>query len=156
MSEKKYLSIISNHNYDMSYFPGKHSLNILSIFFNRALSLVKRESPPPRKIKTDSNAYKKSETEVDAFFNALLKSSVDFRNVKIILIEVNGSARNDSFFINEVNKTLRESDYSSKLNIESLDMSSILTKEKYFNFDDHITSYGHLAIAKEIHQLMSK
>ena len=150
MTKEKYGTIVEDHKHDTEYYLGKHSYNIVSILFRKFAKLLgtPRSTSQPKKMVAD---------EVAAFLYAISNSHLNLTNVKIVVFEVNGYARNDSLFINELNATIQKQAYlSSARNIQAIDFSTILGKEKYFHLDDHINNLGHQAIADNLGQLINE
>ena len=154
MNKVKYNLIKENHKRDVTYYFGKHSLNIalkiVAVLYNKMAASLRASNPinKTREMTTD---------EVNVFLNAIVNSHINLTNVTIIVFEVNASARNDSLFINRLNESmLEQATHSSVKNIQTIDLSSLLGKDKYFHLDDHINSSGHHAIAEAVVQLINE
>ncbi len=142
MSEEEYHSISKAHHENTAYYFGKHFINLISI------AVKKKTDPVTKKEKTPA-------AEVNAFLYALSNSSIDLSDIKIIVFEINGYARNDSLFINKVNERLLDKYTGLKAkSIKAIDFSSILGEDKYFRLDDHINPLGHQSIAEAVAELI--
>lgn len=148
MTKEQYDAIVGNHRDNIEYYFGKHSYNIVSKIFNKFTEL-------PRTPISTSQPKNMVADEVAAFLYAISNSHLNLTNVTIIVFEINGYARNDSIFINELKESIHKQTYlSSAMNIHAIDFSPILGKEKYFHLDDHINSYGHQVVADTLRQLI--
>lgn len=155
MPEETYLSYQKAHAENLEYYFGKHSLNIINRLFK---NIRAGESRLIKASTSDEDEKKITEGEVYCFLNAILNSSIELNNVSVIVFEVNGSAMNDSLFIDTLNKRLisEQPNYPEFKNIYAIDLSPILGSDKYFQLDDHINSSGHAAIAKALAEIIAE
>ncbi len=151
-NEYKYL--VNLYEAQKKYFPGKHTWHLLTQLMNLKSSATKPsnsgESDGHSKKRTGNQAYE-DVMGANLFVDILNHSPVNLDKVQIILIEINGSAANDPYFINAV-KSIQHGEANSKAvkNMITLDLSPILTAEKYYNLDDHMRASGHEAVMKQL------
>ena len=75
----------------------------------------------------------------------------------VIVFEVNRYATNDSVFVGALRRRLAKEDGAGLAKeVTVLDLSSVLTREKYFRLDDHMTELGHRAIADTLAACLSR
>lgn len=108
---------------------------------------------PPQKM-SEENRQKEAKKEVVKFLNVLNNSTIDLSNIKIIVFEINGHNRNDSYFINALDKKINKQQANS-LNISTLDLSPSLTLNDYFILDNHMKDSGHRIVANELLKILN-
>lgn len=143
MSKDKFEEVIAKHKRETDYYFGKHSRLVYnSLLFRYKNKDAKNLAGP----KTDN-----SELEADRFLNAVYEGLGDDWTVPVLVIEVNGQAKNTPDFVNAVNLLLDEG--SAKINagsIKTIDISGDLSAAEYFTLDDHMNLRGHQLVAERL------
>ncbi|MGA1823131.1 MAG: SGNH/GDSL hydrolase family protein [bacterium] len=152
IAEADFLSFQQKHKQETAYYFGKYSYNLLQVFMK---NMKKNIASSPKNLDSGNKTDNESREEVDLFLNTLFHSSIDLRDVVIIVFEVNGDAHNDSLFIDALNERIaaHAASFPAK-SIKTIDFSPILGKDKYFRLDDHMNSLGHQAIAEALAELL--
>ena len=139
------------------YYIGKHTIRLLPILawaFLSAASEDELASDPATadtmgKIKDMLSA--KDRDEVHAFINVLVNSNDVLSDVRVVAIEINGSAHNDDEFVSVLRSTLATGAYPDFVkNIIAVELPPGLDEDKYFALDDHMTPAGHKVVAEAL------
>ncbi len=151
MDEERYKSIKKEHMEDLKYYPGKHVIRFVPFFADRVGQRILRNndkhaasSPTERNLST--------QTAAGHFLNALLASPVDLDpDLRIIVFDINGRDKNSGEFTAAVSDMVSSRPFSNPIrSLEVLDLSSGLTRDKFFTLDDHISAAGHFYVADRI------
>lgn len=148
MSEDRYNSIDNNQ----AYFFGRHFFYMTKMLITEALKTI---NSPRKIVPLDNRAVS---NEVDLFLNALVNSPINVNNINIIVFQVNTSAKNNSQFINKLTEKMLSEQLTHPLakNINTIDLSEVLGRDKYFHLDDHINNTGHYVIAQALAELITE
>ena len=155
LAEEEYNKYVGWHEDRKKYYFGKHSYTLIRKLYKGFLeTFVERESTP----NTEMSSDKEFKDEVGLFLNVLLNTSVNLENTNIIVIEVNENANNDSMFVDQLNEELEsKASYNGiAKSITAIDLSPMLTGDKYYLLDDHMTSAGHLAVANALQDFIQE
>jgi hypothetical protein len=95
------------------------------------------------------------EDEVAVFLNVIKQSEVLQKEIKIIVVNINGR-KTSNHFMTEFKKTLQNEEWKNiAKHIIPLDVSLDLTEDKYYVLDDHINTKGHAFIASELQKIIN-
>lgn len=145
----EYEEVRDRHLRDSAYRPGKYSVYFLSQIFSELIASSSSSNTASHKDNSIQEARR--------FINAIIHSPIDLSKVPILVIETNGHAQNDSFFIQALrSEASRLSMYAAVRNIQTLDVSNSLQKEHYFILDDHMNTQGHQRIAEILTNAISQ
>lgn len=153
MSETMYESLKEKSQTSATYYFGKHSIYLIKVLIREVQKFMTSSS---KVTNVFNNAENSTAEEVKVFLNAILNSTINLNDVVIIVFEVNSFSRNDSLFLDKLNKILISEQANHPLikNIKTVDLSLILGGEQYFHLDDHINRKGHHAISESIGNLI--
>ena len=140
MSEAEYDRISEDHRRRISYYFGKYVRRFLPL-----LATHVRGAQRPATTSPDEAGA----AEMDSFLRALAAARVDFSRVRVVVFELNGHARLDD----EFTRRLRTRPHPS--NLRTLDVSSLLSPDDYFFYDDHLNERGHGKIARALLPLLT-
>ncbi|MCB0339794.1 MAG: hypothetical protein KDD53_09320, partial [Bdellovibrionales bacterium] len=107
--------------------------------------------------------------EVNYFLNPILKSATNLENVEIIVFELNSYNKNDSYFVNSLDKRVTRFKSVEKstekldgvegefpLKIKTLDASHLLGDDEYYLYDDHVNAKGYDKLSDALIELMGR
>ena len=147
MSEDKYNSVRDRYLINKEYFFYKHSW----VLFNAVRINFKEKYDSLSKNTNVSQINDVSQmNEVDYFYNALSKLNPEFKEVRLIVFELNSTNRNDDHFINTFNEKYHKKLLKEFPNIILLTVAKDLNISNYFVFDDHMNISGHKIIANKL------
>jgi hypothetical protein len=135
--KKTYDSLKENIADRVKYFPFKYTKGI-------AKSLIYTMSASTED-ETVSDTL-----EARAFLNILMHSNIDKIASKVLVFKIDHGINNDGFVI-AVDALLKEPKYAS-LNIATVRLDGLLTKEDYFILDSHINEKGHQKVAAKLNE----
>ena len=140
MAKEVYNNIVDSHLKKTKYFFGKHTCYIMKGLANNVVSKFTKN--------VSTGEIDKISEDVELFINALANAPVNLKGFHIVVIETNSFAGNSSHFINGLNEFIATDTYPDlMMNIETIDLSSYLTPDKYFSLDGHMSAKGHSVIA---------
>jgi lysophospholipase L1-like esterase len=145
MSEGEYNSIRNQYLINKEYFFYKYSY----VLFNSILKHFKKRY---NKLSKNNSVFQMN--EVDYFYNAISKLNPEFKEVKLITFELNGTNRNDNDFVNALNEKYHKKLNEEFPNITLLTVTDVLDINNYFVFDDHMNVSGHKIIANKLEELL--
>jgi hypothetical protein len=154
MSRDTYGEWVSNHATDRAYYFGKHSIGLTKLAIEDAAQRLKA-ALQGRSEQTGDTPTPVAE-EVRYFLNALMHSPVKLDKTTVVVLEINGHARNDSDFVDELNKQVASTVSIHHLvkDIVAVDLTSSLTSKEYFVLDGHMRAQGHQHIAHALAKLL--
>ena len=144
MSEDKYNSIRSQYLIKKEYFFYKYTYVLFKGIFTHFKKRYNKLS------KGNADKIK----EVDYFYNAILKLKPKFKEVKLIIFELNSTNRNDNSFISALRKKYYKKLQEKFPNIILLSIEKDLNINNYFVFDDHMNVSGHKIIANKLEKFL--
>ena len=140
-SKEAYEKASSRLRKERSYYLFKHVLKFPA--------LIRSANPEFSMIK------KPEEDEVAVFLNVMQQSEILQKDIKIIVININGR-QTSNHFINELKNTLQNEEWKNVAErIIPLDVSSGLTENSYYILDDHMNAKGHAFVANELQKYIN-
>jgi hypothetical protein len=153
MSKSNYDALTKEHKETTQYYFGKYSVYTAKTIIQAASEFISNKSVEA----ADAQASTDIPSEAELFINVLTHSPVDISAFNIIVFEINGKAKNDSDFINELKATISRDDFPTWIkNITPVDVSPFLTSDVYYTLDDHSKPEAHHLIAKKLAETLSQ
>ena len=138
--ESEYQNLVRDHRKSTAYYPFKYVHGLLRLLNRMVKQKFEDQEPRP----TDNE-------QARAFLDVLAKSGLDLSGVKILVIEINDWAGNDSGFIQAVKAGSQSGQYPEFVgDITALDLSEGIGPEKYYTLDGHMLESGHEYAAQRI------
>ena len=152
LSEDEYNKYADWHENRKKYYFGRHSYKMMRyVFFE---DIYKKLTSTPKEV---IPSEKKIKDEVSLFLNILQNTPVNLENIDIIVIQVNESANNNSLFVDQLNKELESEVYNNiAKSITTIDLSPMLTHDKYYLLDDHMAGTGHRVVANALQNFIQE
>ncbi len=146
-TEQDYLNHCQVQGDITHYYPFKHIRKFFGIMGNH----YKRNREPAPVAPEKTNDTKPEIDEATAFLNVIQSQLHKLPDgIPILVFSVRGRST-DASFSQSINTQLKKGLYPELLNrLYVLNLSEILTPEKYFLLDDHINHLGHEAISRQI------
>lgn len=146
MPRETYEWLIKDIEKANSYWFGQYVTRALGVHLFRRLSktlpfgrgIPYPTGPSPRA--DDAN------TEADYFLQILQHGPSKFREVPIIVLEVDGYGVGSSEFIDAVDRKVQSGSFG--MTIDTLDLHGTLTTKHFYNVDDHLNREGHRKVAE--------
>jgi lysophospholipase L1-like esterase len=136
------------------YFPFKYTLTLLRMFVRNQLIKKEKNKEPLAWVRSLDYV----QPAADAFLQILSQSNLNFRKLKIILIDTNRYPAYEHYWLEAVEKELQSTAYSNDMR-QSIHIVKFpeLNHQKYFYpLDNHLNEAGHQVIANTILQMMDK
>jgi len=140
-------STMNAYELSRKYFPGKNFLLISQLWMKQQLNKVYpifKLSGQPYNEEFDSREH------ASAFLKVLMKFRQRFKNVKIIVTNVDISKYRNNTFIDELKHQSATPGVEEMKNIVFVNSAKNLTDKDYFILDYHITSSGHQKVAESL------
>lgn len=110
----------------------------------------------PQKITpADSVAYHVKQA-ARYFTDILFRSAIDFKKVKVLVVDLNEKESMNNDFMDEVNSLLKQPAYATRFNTNLIlvPVADLLTERDYYILDPHIRSSGHRKLAERLGRYM--
>lgn len=147
-TRQEYDSVTAVHYWSKCYFPAKHfvtisKLQISTIIANR---LKKRTHLP-------DTSYKEMQQEAANFLNVLQHSSINFKKVKLLLLDLNEPENNNNQFLHLVDSLQQAPVFKTRFgnNLITVPVAGLLEEADYYILDyQHPKASGHKKVAAQI------
>jgi lysophospholipase L1-like esterase len=93
--------------------------------------------------------------EAKAFLNIIQRSELDKIASHVIVFKIGSDNKNDNNFVNAVDYWLTKDQYAA-LNITTVRLADLMSKDDYFILDDHINEKGHEKIAARLYKFIKE
>jgi hypothetical protein len=145
MSSSAYEGLSETLKLERKYFPGKHVIGFAANLGGRLRSRAASHAP---ELAASDHGSDPGVSESRAFL-AALSTAPPLPNLKgIIVLEINGSSRNDGAFVSELRKELDSQQYPQPWGaLRLIDATGQLTDDQYFRLDEHLSAEGHDTVA---------
>ena len=147
-----YDSLLNDHYWSTRWFPGKRFVTIAKFYAEKKINPVL--FPNQASWKDSAGWHLKQAARY--FTEILFRSSINFRKIKVLVVDMNeeGSMNND--FLDEVNTLIASPGYATRFrnNLIMVPVADLLTAEDYYILDPHIRASGHRKIANRIIKYM--
>lgn len=140
-------SSMKTYEWSRVYFPGKNSLLTGQLWMKHQ---VNKLYPIFRLTGQPYNEEFDSREHAATFLKVLIKLRENFKNVRIIVTDIDVWKYRDNHFIDELGKQLELVQDDSKKNIILVNSMKVLTQSDYFILDYHINASGHKKVADEL------
>ncbi|MCK5341478.1 MAG: hypothetical protein KAJ60_10405, partial [Desulfobulbaceae bacterium] len=141
--QQEYRKVVAEHARDTrGYRFGLYMYELQKEVVNNLIHTLRRPFMP----KEDQTAA--SDEEAALFVNALKNAHANLKGIKIIVMEINGRAFNDTLFTDSLKRQREKPGQPECIKTMTIiDSSKFLTKDHYFFWDDHLKPEGHKAVA---------
>jgi hypothetical protein len=148
-SETEYNKLTRSHRINSLYFPGKNFLLIASIFLKKFINKV---VPVFHFEALYGEKEMVNEKAVTEFLDILSKAPVDFTKVKIIAFHLDAFPLVTDRFYRLTDSLSHTAHYDSIFNnhLQVVDMSRVLRKQDYYEFDPHLLPSAQEKIAQAL------
>lgn len=140
-------SYIRSYEFGRKYFPGKNFLLTSQVWmkkqFNKVYPLFRLSGQP---YSEDFDSHEHAFT----FFKVLQKFREKYKNVKIIVTNVDVNKYRGNTFIDELKRQADSAPTDETKNIIFVNSIKDLTDDDYFILDHHINSSGHQKVAEKL------
>ena len=146
-------SILRTYEPSRKYFPGKNFLMVSQLWMKEQLNKI---FPL---FKLSGQAYEKefdSKEHASSFLKVLIKFREKYKNVKLIVTQVDISKYRDSNFIDELNRQAATLPPGERENIIFVNSAKDLTDKDYFILDSHINASGHEKVADRLFEAIKQ
>jgi len=135
-SEDKYNEVVREHLKTKRYYPGK--------YVKLAYKNMKEGFKSPKTFKK-AVPFQESAGGAGYFINAIMNGSrKDLTGVKVIVL-------GDKAFLASLKETISSGDYPGYIkSIEAIDWQDKMTRDCFYDLDDHINAKGHRILAEEV------
>lgn len=136
------------------YFPFKYTLTLLRMFVRNQFFKKENKKEPLAWVRSLDYVQPAAE----AFLQVISKSNLNFRKLKIILIDTNRYPAYEHYWLETVEKELQSKTYSDDMR-QSIHVVKFpeLNHQKYFYpLDNHLNEAGHELIARKILETLNK
>ncbi len=143
-----YDSLVTKFKWAKVYYPGKYFLSTFKYNVKETIKkLAGRKDPDP--------AHNDPEGNARLFIDLLKRSTIDFSNKRVIVVDMNEPEFQDGRFISAVSRLANESPNTNlfKGNLKTLDVTQLLGPDDYYILDGHVRASGHRKIATELRKL---
>lgn len=145
MGEKEFQNVLATQQKMADYYFGKYIQYLLPSLIRHQIKELLR----PYFFEEEEPV--EHEDESDLFLNALIQCGIYFKDVNIIVFEINSYANNDSVFASSLRKKVRTGNFPPEIRrIITIDFSSTLNADHYFLLDDHMKPEGHKVVAEKL------
>ena len=147
-AEKVYDSLLDDHYWSKQWFPCKRFVTIAKFYAEKKMNPFLF----PQKITwADSAAYHVKQA-ARYFTDILFRSAIDFKKVKVLVVDLNEKESMKNDFLDEVNSLLKQPAYAAHFNTNLIlvPVADLLTERDYYILDPHIRSSGHRKIAERL------
>jgi len=140
-------SSIRSYELSRQYFPGKNFLLIGNVWMkyqlNRVYPLFRLEGQP-------YNDGFDGSSHAAVFLKVLMKYRERFKNIKIVVTDVDVFKYRDNTFIDELQRQAGQLEKEQTKNIVFVNTINDLTDKDYFILDHHINAEGHRKVAAKL------
>ncbi len=140
-------STMRSYELDRKYFPGKNLLLITQLLMKHQVNKIHpffKLSGQPYSEEFDGREH------AAAFLKILMRFREEYKNVKIIVTNVDASKYRDNEFIDELNRMIGDMDVEKRKDIIFVNTLKDLNSGDYFILDYHINSSGHRKVANKL------
>lgn len=141
--------LVNAHKWSTSYYPFKRVLTITRMMVrDKIYSLV--GIPVPERKQNHDTAYVPSAAK--AFLDIAAHSAIDFKKVKLLVVDMNQYPGLDHHFSNVAKQIIDTASYPQefKNNIQFIDISKLNNPAYFYPLDNHMNSAGHELMAELI------
>ncbi len=145
---QEYDSVIAVHYWSKFYFPGKHFITMSKLHTSTIIAnQFKKASTAP------DTSYRELQQEAAYFLNVLQHSTVNFKKVKLLLVDLNEYENTNNQFLHLVDSLQQSPVLKTHFgnNLITVPVASLLNKDDFYILDyQHPKASGHKKIAAQI------
>lgn len=138
MSEPTYRALVDRHVRSTRYYPFKHVRSMVGT----ASGVIRRRGRADSRPETDA-------TEARYFLEVLHRHRRLLHGKTVVVLELNGQARDDGHFVEALHHLLSQPRYAELAQwVTTIDVSDELEAADYLALDGHMRPRGHLKVAR--------
>lgn len=152
-SKERYDSLLNDHAWCKRWFPGKRFITIAKLAADK--KIINPLLYPVKKI--DSSALRLRQA-ARYFTDILLHSAINFKKIKLLVVDMNEMESMNNGFIDEVNKLIAIPPYKARFNdnLVMVPIADLITKDDYYLLNPHMRPSGHRKLASRVGEYIPK
>lgn len=147
-AEYKYDSLVNNNYWNMLWFPGKRFTCISKFYLENKVNpfLFPVKKPSADSVAAGIRLTARYLTDI------LFHSAIDFKKVKVLVVDLNQKELMNNDLLNEMNKLINSPAYAVHFNdhLIMVSVAGLLTNEDYYILDPHLRPSGHKKVAAQL------
>ncbi len=132
----------AGHELARKYFPFKYSLTLARMYVRKKIA-----APAPEE--SHNTSYVSADAR--SFLQILNSSKINFKRVKVLLLDINRYPAYDHHFLDTVQGLLNSGTYREDLkNLQLIRFPELNNQRYFFPLDNHLNDSGHAVIASKL------
>lgn len=148
-AQEQYDSLVTYHSWSTVYFPFKRCLNLSRIATKDMLKQLRNTGYLKEQWKTFyDTSYVAPASK--SFMDILYRSGINFRKVKVLVVDMNRYPLFDHHFLEAAGKIMQDSLYSAefKESVRLVQTPELNDNKCFYEIDNHLTRHGHAELAR--------